>query len=156
MRLEVISGQSLEVIADIKRELASNRSDCDDTSGHIQELEQQISVFMVSLDSFKLKVTKVQQEQSRSPSSDTNSRSYTEVRCRQCIHIHSGISHIYKSIAISITKLYPSIFSISFRVLSCLMNYPVNKSVIKLYLMSLAFSCHGSSLGVLLTWTNQI
>ena len=52
-RLEVIAGQSLEVVASIKWEISRIRSDCGDPSGHIQELERHLSVFMVSLDSFK-------------------------------------------------------------------------------------------------------
>ena len=98
-RLEVIAGQSLEVVASIKWEISRIRSDCGDPNGHIQELEQQLSNLMVLLDSFKLKVTKGQ-EQSKSGSSDTNSGSHTEVGYRQCIHIHADTSHIYKSIAI--------------------------------------------------------
>ena len=66
--------QRMEQIGSIKREISTIRSGCGDPSGHIQELERQLSNLMVSLDSFKLK------EQSKSASSDTNSRSHTEVR----------------------------------------------------------------------------
>ena len=88
-KLEVIAGKSMEMMASIKREISSIRMGWSDPSGHVEELEQIFSAFMVSLDAFNLKV---QQEQSKSASSDTNSRSHTEVRYRQSICIRAKTS----------------------------------------------------------------
>lgn len=91
--MEEISTQKLEEIAEIKKKVSRIRGDCGDPSGNIQKVEQELSSVMLSLASF----TKGQQEaQSKSASSDTNSRStsHTEVGYRQCIRIHAKNSRL--------------------------------------------------------------